>query len=86
IGFVVVINQLMNALSRQKIDILSEHSRYLILYHKRNRTAAIQKAMDYRRQGKYVELMQMEDGKGKKDYQTYADAEKFAGVIEMEDI
>lgn len=64
IGFVVVINQLMNALTRQKIEILSEHGRYLILYRKEDRKEAIRKAVDYRRQGKCVELRQVETKAG----------------------
>lgn len=61
IGFVAVLDQLMNALSRQKIDILSEQGRYLILYRKKDRKEAICKAMDYRRQGKFAELRLGED-------------------------
>ncbi len=61
IGFVAVMDQLMNALSRQKIDILSEQGRYLILYRKKNRREAICKALEYRRQGKFAELCLGED-------------------------
>lgn len=59
IGFAAVLNQLMNALVRQKIEILSEQGRYLMLYRKADRKEAIRKASDYRRQGKYVELRQV---------------------------
>lgn len=59
IGFAAVLNQLMNALARQKIEILSEQGRYLMLYRKADRKEAIRKASDYRRQGKYVELRQV---------------------------
>lgn len=55
VGFVIVVSQLMNALSRQKIDILPEHERYLILYAPAARRQALQKAVDYRSQGKYTE-------------------------------
>jgi ATP phosphoribosyltransferase regulatory subunit len=56
VGFVIVVSQLMNALSRQKIDILPEHERYLILYAENCRKEALKKAVTYRAQGKYTEL------------------------------
>ena len=55
VGFVIVVNQLLNALARQKIEILPEHERYLILYTKAARREAIAKAVAYRKQGKYTE-------------------------------
>ena len=82
IGFVVVLSQLMNAMARQKIDVLPEHGRYLILYRKEDRKEAIQKAMDYRRQGKYVELRQAEEGTNEKADRRIA-AGNYAGVIRM---
>lgn len=83
IGFVVVLNQLMNAMARQKIDILPENGRYLILYRKADRKEAIGKAMDYRRQGKYVELQQVEDGKDAEADRYYILVGNYAGVIRM---
>ena len=83
IGFVVVLSQLMNAMARQKIDILPEHGRYLILYRKADRKEAIQKAMDYRRQGKYVELQQVEAGKKAESDSAYIASGNYAGVIRM---
>ena len=82
IGFAVVVNQLMNALARQKIEILSEQGRYLMLYRKADRTEAIRKAADYRRQGKYVELRQVpEEWDGQKD--NGLSSGNYIGVIKI---
>lgn len=83
IGFVVVLNQLMNAMARQKIEVLPENGRYLILYRKADRKAAIEKAMDYRRQGRYAELQQVEDGKCGEADSYYLASGNYAGVIRM---
>ena len=83
IGFVAVINQLMNALSRQKIDIQTEHGRYLILYRKQERKEAIEMAMSYRRQGKYVELLQIADGETAKEDREYMTCGNYISVIRM---
>ncbi|MDO5345583.1 MAG: ATP phosphoribosyltransferase regulatory subunit [Lachnospiraceae bacterium] len=82
IGFAVVVNQLMNALIRQKIEILSEQGRYLMLYRKADRKEAIRKASDYRRQGKYVELRQVSEDQ---DGQQEADpaSGNYIGVIRI---
>lgn len=67
IGFAVVTGQLMNALQRQKIEILPEHERYLILYHADSRALAHKKAVAYRAQGKCAELMLIDEE------ETYSD-------------
>ena len=78
----MVVNQLMNALARQKIEILSEQGRYLMLYRKADRTEAIRKAADYRRQGKYVELRQVpEEWDGQKD--NGLSSGNYIGVIKI---
>lgn len=59
IGFAVVLNRLMNALDRQKVEVLSEQGRYLMVYRSADTQEAITRALDYRRQGKYVELRQV---------------------------
>lgn len=89
IGFVVVLSQLMNAMARQKIEILPEQGRYLILYRKADRKQAIWKAMDYRRQGKYVELRQVEEEGQQAPLRPdgfYMASGSYAGVIRMGDL
>ena len=83
IGFVAVINQLMNALSRQRIDIQTEHGRYLILYRKQERKEAIETAMSYRCQGKCAELLQIADGETAKEDREYMASGNYISVIRM---
>lgn len=72
IGFAFVIDQLMAALQRQKIDIPVEHQAKLIVYHQENRAEAISQARELRRMGGCVELALWDSAKSKDDYTAYA--------------
>lgn len=82
IGFVVVLNQLMNALARQKVEILSDQGCYLILYQKKDRQEAIRKAMDYRRQGKRAQLRLAENEQEMREQAAKA-VEAFIGIVRI---
>ena len=84
IGFVVVISQLLNALQRQKIEILPEHERYLILYGEEAAEEAVSKAVAWRKQGKYTELMLLasEEDRKKRD-EEYRCEGGYAGVVRL---
>ena len=56
IGFAIVVDNLLMALSRQKIETEEEEKVTVITYHKENRIQAIQKARELRAQGKNVAL------------------------------
>ena len=86
IGFVVTINQLMNAMARQKVSILSGQSRYLILYRRADREEAILRASDYRRQGQIAELMLIEDGRDAKPDEAYLADGGYLGIIRIGDL
>lgn len=73
IGFAVVIDQLMAALSRQKIQIEVPKSCSLMVYRPDARREAIEKAMLMRSQGEEVLLACWEDGKTQEDYESYAE-------------
>lgn len=73
IGFAVVIDQLMAALSRQKIQIEVPKSCSLMVYRPKARREAIEKAMLMRSQGEEVLLACWEDGKTQEDYESYAE-------------
>lgn len=62
IGFVAVVNQLMSALARQKIEIPTEERRCLILYRKCDRAEAIRRALECREEGYCTELVQLTPG------------------------
>ena len=72
IGFAFVIDQLMAALQRQKIDIPVEHQAKLIVYHQENRAEAISQAKELRGMGGCVELAMWDSAKSKDDYTAYA--------------
>lgn len=72
IGFAFVIDQLMAALQRQKIDIPVEHQAKLIVYHQKNRAEAIAQARELRGMGGCVELALWDSAKSKDDYTAYA--------------
>ena len=56
IGFAIVVDNLLMALSRQKIEMEEEEGVMVITYRKKNRIQAIQKAKELRAQGKNVAL------------------------------
>ncbi len=72
IGFAIVIDQLMAALSRQKIEILFEKQTLLIVYESQGRTEAIRHAKELRENGRAVELILRDAKKSKDDYLAYA--------------
>ncbi len=79
IGFAIVIDQLMAALSRQNIEIPLQHQTELIVYRKESRKRAIETAVQKRRQNCFVELLAWEDGK-EQEYQAYAQRNHIAKV------
>lgn len=56
IGFAIVVDNLLMALSRQKIEMEEEEGVAVITYRKENRIQAIQKAKELRAQGRNVAL------------------------------
>lgn len=72
IGFAVVIDQLMAALSRQKISIALSCQGELIVYAKECYEQAVQTAMEMRKNGRIVELLGMDSSHTHKDYENYA--------------
>ena len=80
IGFAIVIDQLMAALSRQKINISIETNGELIVY-----TKAILSAKEKRAAGTPVETILKDDTKTNEDYQNYAKRNRIRTVTFMED-
>ena len=83
IGFAIVIDQLMAALSRQKIEIPVQYQNELIIYDSKMRSEAIKKAMELRTDGRNVELMARDISKTEEDYRTYAKQNHFVNVTFM---
>jgi len=85
IGFAIVIDQLMAALSRQKIEIPLTNNGMLIVYDKPNQSTAIQMAKTLRADGTPVELIQFAPSKTKDDYHAYAKRNRITSVTFLED-
>lgn len=80
IGFAVVIDQLMAALSRQKIEIPLVNQTLLLVYGPTQRQNAITQAKRFREQGHYTELIVRDAGKSEAEYQAYAKRNHIAEV------
>lgn len=85
IGFAIVVDQLMAALSRQKIDISLNHKGMIVVYGIGNQAAAIQMARVLRDDGTPVELLLMDGTKTKEDYYAYAKRNRITNVTFLED-
>ena len=72
IGFVIVIDDLMQALKRQKIEITAEDKNLLIVYDGLGFGEALKEAKVHRDKGINVQLMRFDVSKSKDDYDVYA--------------
>lgn len=73
IGFAVVVDQLLAALSRQKIEVPVNENQTLIVYKEEKQTEAIKKALKLREQEIAVSLVKWENAKAAEAYQAYAE-------------
>ena len=72
IGFVIVIDDLMQALKRQKIEIAADENNLLIVYDGFGFAESLKEAKVHRDKGVNVQLMRWEASKSKEDYEMYA--------------
>ncbi|MBQ9118929.1 MAG: ATP phosphoribosyltransferase regulatory subunit [Lachnospiraceae bacterium] len=84
IGMAVLVDQLMSALSRQKLLPEPEAENTLIVYQKELRAMAISLAKQFRGQGKKVELY-LSEGQEKAEYIAYAERKKLGGVLYLQE-
>ncbi len=80
VGAVVMVDQLMLALERQKIAVSIPVERILIVYSEEKRTEAIQQAKQLREEGRTVLLMR-KDGMTNTDCRAYAEEHDIAELI-----
>lgn len=80
IGFAFVIDQLMAALQRQKIEIPLTYQTLLLVYHEEHRIEAIREAAEKRNAGEQVELIVWDAAKTQDDYTEYAKRNHIAEV------
>lgn len=84
IGFAIVVDQLMAAISRQKIEITVKHDNQLIVYKPEYRREAVKKAIALRAKDCNVELIAWAMDKSKADYEAYALRNQIAELIFMD--
>ena len=70
IGFAMIIDEIMSALSRQKIQVTCGTTS-LIVFGESTRQWGISLAKNFRSNGKNIELVRSEEGRTKKDYIEY---------------
>ncbi len=80
IGFAVVIDQLLAALSRQKITVQTENATQLFVYDEAHKREVIEQAGALRKSGNFVELIPYDTAHKKADYEAYA---KRTGITQI---
>lgn len=73
VGFAIVVDELMNALTRQKARVMYSRKNYIVLYDEGRQREAISLARDFRRKAKNTELLKKDPKKDLETYITYGD-------------
>lgn len=81
IGFGIIIDQLLMALSRQKIEIPIENNTTLVVFDRPVQAAAIQIATTLRKEGKVVELLKKDRNCPIDRFERYAKGEQMKQMI-----
>lgn len=80
IGFVVVIDQLLEAITRQKIEVPITHHTQLIVYSASHHEDAVILARKARGAGGRAELIRFDEQKGRDAYEEYAAENRIARI------
>lgn len=83
VGFVAVVDQLLSALSRQKITQEISGSHCMIIYESEKQAEAIRKASELRGKGIDVELVRITENRSREDCRHYAENAKCVLVVEL---
>lgn len=84
IGVAIEVDQLMAALSRQKIEEVEEEKDVLVLYPSAERKSAISFANELRKEGKKVALIRKSSKKSLEEYEAYGDRSDFGTIYFVE--
>ena len=85
VGFAIYVDDLMNALSRNKIEVETDHSNILMLYDRENQRAAIVTATRMRNNGMKVELVRQSAKREVADYIDYCRKMQYPVLIKIDD-
>ncbi len=80
VGFAIYVDELMSAISRNKIDIEIDYSNILILYNRENQPAAISLATALRENDKKIELVRQSAKHDLEGYILYAKKMNFSAL------
>ena len=81
IGFVIIIDDLMQALKCQKIEIEASENNLLVVYDGFGFAEALKEAKIHRDKGVNVQLMRLDSTKSREDYESYAKNHGICQVI-----
>ena len=81
IGFAFYIDDLMMAISRQKIEVAVDNSDSIILYNIEQQKSAIRLANQLRKSGRKIELIRKSKKKKIEDYAVYGKKNHFSGMF-----
>ena len=85
IGFTILVDDLLMAMSRQKIDISTRDSGYMILlYDEEDMAGAISLVMGFRKGGKKMELLCRNEQKEMSEYMKFALDQGADGLLRLE--
>jgi len=81
IGFVIVVDDVLEALSRQNIEIDVQTNDTLVVYSDTTFDAALKKSRELRKKGICVTLLSYNDGAADETYKTYAENNHFSRIL-----
>lgn len=84
VGFAIFVDELMLAISRNKVDIEVDYSNILILYNSEYQKSAIELAAALRNKGKKIELIRRSSKHEVCDYLEYAKNNHLSGLYNFE--
>lgn len=84
IGFAIVVDQLMLALDRQKLDQIKSQKHTLILYSPEYRKIAIELARQFRSTNMQIELTRKSSKEELDNYKEYAERNGVGGILYLE--
>lgn len=84
IGFTLLLDLLILALSRQKIEVPTGNKNIMYLYKKEQHKVAMQMAMESRNRGNFIELVRLDENKSLNDYCIYGKRNHIAEIYFFE--
>lgn len=84
IGFAIIIDELMSALNRQKINVQTA-KRNLLVYTEATEKWAVSLARSFRAKGKNIEMLKREPEEEREVYEAYGKRSSIAGILYLTD-